>query len=1309
MAIADVNGDGNPDLVTANLASSDVSVLRGNGDGTFRTPQRFPTGVDPVFVAIADVNGDGRLDLVVANSLSNDISVLRGNGNGTFQTHQPFTAGTNPFAVAVADINSDGYRDVVVANRGSDDVSVLRGNGDGTFGTQQRFAAGSGPYSIAAADVDSDGRPDVVVANVDSNTVSVLRGNSNGTFQAQQTFAAGIFPTAVAVADVNGDNRLDLSVASLGGTVSVLLNGSGTGTLSGTPAVGTGGTYVLTFTATNGVLPDATQLFTLNVDGAPTDITLSPASAAENQPAGTLVGTLTALDPNTGDTHTFDLVAGTGSTDNASFQIVGDQLLTNAVFDFEVTPSLSIRVQATDSTGLTFEKALTILVTNVSDAPVVTTSGGVTAFTEDGGAVTVDKAVTVTDMDSTTLTEATVTITNLLDTGLETLTATPVGTVLAGDITYTAPTLTITKAGGAPLADMQAVLQSVTYNNTAQNPDTTARVLEFVANDGTAASSPATKTVTVAAVNDEPTLDTIPDPPAIFEDTGLQTVNLSGIAPGGGEIQNLTVTATSSNPGLIPDPTVTYTSPGATGSLRYTPVADQNGSAVITVTVMDDGGTANPGDDDQVSKTFTVPVTDINDEPSFTTLGDQVVNEDSGLHTVSSFASPAAGGGSDESGQTFTYNVSDNNGALFSIPPAINSSGQLRYTLAPNANGQATVTVSVSDSGGTANPGDDDTSPPQTFTITVTSVNDTPVAVADATSVAEGGTVTILTTPPAATSVLANDSDPDLDTLTVTTTPVSGPTNGSLTLSADGTFSYTHNGGETSTDSFDYEVCDNGSPVRCANATVSITITPVNDAPTAADDSATVNEGGTVMVLDSTAASVRANDTDPDNLLTALTVNTTPVTPPGNGILTLNANGTFSYTHDGDETTSDSFVYEICDPAPLCATATVNITINPSNDAPLISLPGGTAAYDSTTATPVILDATATVTDVDSPDLDTGVLTVNITTDCEDTDRLDVVDQGIGVGEISVVGATVRYNFGGGPLAIGTIATEFDCTTPVPSLTITLNANATPVAARALLRQISFFSTVSTPIGTSRTIEVFLTDGDGGTSNTASTTVTIDASPTVATIVPANNASGVALTANVVITFSEAVDVTGNWFQIACPTSGTRDALSGTGVSVNPAFTVYTINPTADFANGEVCVVTITATLVADQDVIDPPDTMAADFTSNFTSVNNSAPSFTIGADQTVNEDVGPQTVDPWATAIDDGDGNTQTLTFNVTGNTNAALFSAGPAISATGILTYTPAANANGAATITLMLRITAARRMAASIPRQRRPSPSR
>lgn len=201
-----------------------------------------------------------------------------------------------------------------------------------------------------------------------------------------------------------------------------------------------------------------------------------------------------------------------------------------------------------------------------------------------------------------------------------------------------------------------------------------------------------------------------------------------------------------------------------------------------------------------------------------------------------------------------------------------------------------------------------------------------PEANDDATSVNEGGTVTILDG--GATSLLANDTAADINNLSVSTTPVSGPSHGTLTLTAGGTFTYIHDGSETTTDSFIYEISDGAATDA---ATVLITIIPVNDPPIAVDDAGTVLEGGTVSVLASGATSVLANDTDAEN--DTLTVNSTPVSGPSYGTLSLAADGEFTYSHNGTETITDSFVYELSDGSNT-ATETVFITIIPVSDVP---------------------------------------------------------------------------------------------------------------------------------------------------------------------------------------------------------------------------------------------------------------------------------------------------------------------------------------------------------------------------------------
>jgi hypothetical protein len=233
----------------------------------------------------------------------------------------------------------------------------------------------------------------------------------------------------------------------------------------------------------------------------------------------------------------------------------------------------------------------------------------------------------------------------------------------------------------------------------------------------------------LTAINRAPTLDAISDPPPTLEDPGTNTLNLTGIGSGNTDAQTLTVAAVSDNPGLIPNPTVTYTSPNATGSLDYTPAVHLNGTAHITVTVTDDGGTANGGIN-TFSRTFTVTVVELNDPPTLDPISDPAaIPEDSGQQTVDLTGITA---GPNET-QTLTVAATSSNPAVIPDPTVTytspNSTGSLAYTPVPNANGTAVITVTVKDDGGTLLGGVDTFT--RTFTVTVTPVPDAPTLVTD--------------------------------------------------------------------------------------------------------------------------------------------------------------------------------------------------------------------------------------------------------------------------------------------------------------------------------------------------------------------------------------------------------------------------------------------------------------------------------------------------------------------------------------------------------------------------------------------------
>ena len=257
VALADVNGDGKLDLLVANACNNNsscnngsVGVLLGNGDGTYQAATAYGSaGLYADAVAVGDINGDGNPDLVVTNECNGNsctngtYGVLLGNGDGTFQTAVSYNSGgVTATSVALADVNGDGKLDLLLTNQCSDNncttgqVAVLLGNGDGTFQSPVTYGT-SGLYagSLAVADINGDGKLDLLVTDqCESNSIcntgflAVLLGNGDGTFQSPLTSAVPS-PQSVSqliLADFNGDGHLD--VASGAGNFLLLGNGDGT-------------------------------------------------------------------------------------------------------------------------------------------------------------------------------------------------------------------------------------------------------------------------------------------------------------------------------------------------------------------------------------------------------------------------------------------------------------------------------------------------------------------------------------------------------------------------------------------------------------------------------------------------------------------------------------------------------------------------------------------------------------------------------------------------------------------------------------------------------------------------------------------------------------------------------------------------------------------------------------------------------------------------------------------------------------------------------------------------------------------------
>src|SRR5262249_10186378 len=204
VAVADFNGDGKLDLVTANFSDQTVSILPGTGTGSFGAKTDFGTNGSPRSVAVADFNGDGRLDL--AASSSTITSILLGTGTGSFGTKSDFLGGG---LVVAGDFNGDGTLDLAtIISKG---ISILPGTGTGSFEAKTDFSIGLGVFSLTVGDFNSDGKLDLAVANANNSAVSILLNTTPinpvqpVSLAAQTDFNTGGSPNSAATGDFNGD------------------------------------------------------------------------------------------------------------------------------------------------------------------------------------------------------------------------------------------------------------------------------------------------------------------------------------------------------------------------------------------------------------------------------------------------------------------------------------------------------------------------------------------------------------------------------------------------------------------------------------------------------------------------------------------------------------------------------------------------------------------------------------------------------------------------------------------------------------------------------------------------------------------------------------------------------------------------------------------------------------------------------------------------------------------------------------------------------------------------------------------------
>ncbi|HEX6904788.1 MAG TPA: IPTL-CTERM sorting domain-containing protein, partial [Thermoanaerobaculia bacterium] len=898
------------------------------------------SGANAINVLANDTDPDGGpISITSVTQPANGTVVITGGGTGlTYQpnanycnnppgtTLETFTytltpASATPTATVTVTVTCDDDPPTAVA----DSATVMEDSGASTINVLANDTdPDGGPISITSVTQPTNGT--VVITNggadltyapnanycnsvsgvPDTFTYTLTPGGSSTTVTVTVT-CVDDDPTAVAdAATVNEDsgaNAIDvlandtdpdggaISVTSVtqGANGSVAITGGGTG-VTYTPNPNYCGADSFTYTLTPGGSSATVTVTVTCVDDFPAAVA-DAATVNEDSGANTINVLANDIDVDAGPISITAVTQGTN----------GSVAITNGGADLTYTPNADYCGADSFTYTLTpggSTATVTVTVTCLNDGPVIDLdadddkgTGGsdfATTYTEGNPATLIEDPVdaTVTDVDNTTLASLTVTLTNLLDTGNETLATDVTGTSIVANYAVAPGTGTLTLTGPDTLANFQTVLRKVTYLNTSNAPNSTPRVINFVANDGTTNGNTAVSTVTVVSVDTNPTA--VNDAATVNEDSGANPIDVlaNDTDPDGG-----TKSVTSVTQGANGSVAITG---GGTG-VTYTPNANFCGSDSFTYTLTPGGSTA----------TVSVTVTCVDDNP--VAVNDAAtVAEDSGATAIPVLANDTDADGGPISITSVTQGA---NGTV------VITGGGTGLTYQPNANycGSDSFTYTLTPGGSTA-----------TVSVTVTCVDDNPVAVADAATVIEDSSNNAI-------NVLANDTDVDGGAISITS--VTQPTNGAVVITGGGTgVSYTPNPNYcnappgTTLDTFTYTLTPGGS-----STTVTVTVTCVDDPPVAVADSATVTEDAPA-----TAIPVLANDTDPDGG----PISITSVTQPANGTVVITGGGTgLTYQPNANYCNSlsgplDTFTYTLT-PASATPTATVTMTVTCVNDPPV--------------------------------------------------------------------------------------------------------------------------------------------------------------------------------------------------------------------------------------------------------------------------------------------------------------------------------------------------------------------------------------
>jgi len=358
LTVDDFNGDGKQDLAVAD-GTKGVSILRGNGDGTFEPAVTYAVTGTAHSVTTADFNGDGKADLAVGVDADNGetLSLLLGNGDGTFREpiNAPTVSSGLAESIATGDFNGDGKADVAIGNSMSNTATVFLGNGDGTFQPAVEYQTGTESFSISTADFNGDGKADLVSADFAHGQINVLSGNGDGTFQVATNFAADGVPNALFTGDFNGDGKVDLGSANNSGTVSIFLNATGPHlTFIQQPAAVVAGVTVT----------PAPTVDILDANGALLDTNSNVTLTIANGPAGATVGGTLTVTAQHG-VATFDDLSFT-SVGTYTLMASANQYVSDFSQNFTISPAAAatlvfVAAPATGQSGWPVTFAVNIL------------------------------------------------------------------------------------------------------------------------------------------------------------------------------------------------------------------------------------------------------------------------------------------------------------------------------------------------------------------------------------------------------------------------------------------------------------------------------------------------------------------------------------------------------------------------------------------------------------------------------------------------------------------------------------------------------------------------------------------------------------------------------------------------------------------------------------------------------------------------------------------------------------------------------------------------------------------------------------